>query len=138
MNCNKIKLKEGINLHIINTNKFKTNLLSIFITTPITRENVTKNALLPMVLRRGNMQNKTQEQLSIALEEMYGAGFDCGIDKTGDNQVLKFYLETIDGKYLPQEEDLLKEGIDTLLEVVFDPKIENNAFKKDYIAVFGE
>ena len=25
---------------------------------------------------------------------MYGASFDCGIDKIGDDQVLKFYLET--------------------------------------------
>ena len=39
-----IQLKQGIKLHKIETNKFKTNLLAIFLSVPLTRENVTKNA----------------------------------------------------------------------------------------------
>ena len=54
MNCKKIEIKEGINCHIINTNKFKTNLIAVFLTMPLKRENITKNALIPMVLRRGS------------------------------------------------------------------------------------
>ncbi len=134
MEDNKTQIKQGITAHVIKTNSFKTDLIAVFLTTKLSREDVTKNGIIPMILRKGTSTIESQEELNKKLEEMYGAGFDCGIDKTGDNQVLKFYLETIDGKYLPQEEDLLKEGIDTLLEVVFDPKIENNAFKKDYIA----
>ena len=34
---------------------------------------------------------------------------------------------------MPTEEDLLSKGINTLLEIVFNPKIENNAFKEEYI-----
>ena len=40
------EIKEGIKLHQIQTEKFKTNLVAIFLTTPMSRENVTKNALL--------------------------------------------------------------------------------------------
>lgn len=134
MKDNKTKIKQGITVHVIKTNSFKTDLIAVFLTTKLSRENITKNAIIPMVLRKGTRTIESQEELSKKLEEMYGASFDCGIDKTGDNQVLKFYLETIDGKYLPQEEDLVKKGIDTLLEVVFDPRTENNAFKEDYIA----
>lgn len=133
MEYNKQQIKEGINLHTIKTNKFKTNLLSIFITTPITRENVTKNALLPMVLRRGNMQNKTQEQLSIALEEMYGASFDCGVEKAGDNQALKFYLEVINDEFIPTQENLVKKALNTLINVALNPLVENDSFNKEYV-----
>ena len=53
MNYIKKEVKQGINLHNINTNKFKTNLYAVFLATPLSRENVTKNALLTAVLRRG-------------------------------------------------------------------------------------
>lgn len=86
-----------------------------------------------MTLKSGSSRLENNEEINKELEEMYGAGFDCGVDKTGDNQVLKFYLETIEDKYLPEGETVLDKGINTLLEIVFDPKIENNAFKKDYI-----
>ncbi len=133
MEYNKQEIKKGINLHIIKTDKFKTNLLAVFITTPLKREQITNNALIPMVLRRGNMINKTQEEISIHLEEMYGASFDCGIEKTGDNQALKFYLEVINDEFLPTKENLIKDALNTLLNIVFNPLTQNNQFNKEYI-----
>lgn len=128
-----LELKKGINLHIIKTNKFKTNLLSVFLTTPLQKEKVTFNGLIPAVLRRGSKNMASQEEISISLEEMYGASFDCGIDKIGDDQVLKFYLETINNEFLPEQEDNLEKAIKILLEVVFNPLINNNEFNKEYV-----
>lgn len=126
------EIKEGIVLHTIPTNKFKTNMLSVFITTPLSRETITKNALLPAIIRRGSNVRKTQEEISIHLEEMYGASFDCGIEKTGDNQIIKFYLETINDEFLPEKEEILKQAMDMLLDIVFNPYAENGAFCPDY------
>lgn len=131
MSCNKKEIKKGITAHVIKTSKFKTDLAAVFLTVKLTREDVTKNALVPMLLRRGSKSLESMEEINKELEEMYGAGFDCGIDKTGDNQVLKFYLEAIDDKYLPQE-GVLEKAINTLLEIVFAPKLENNAFKEEF------
>lgn len=133
MNCKKIKLKEGINLHIINTNKFKTNLIAVFLTTPLNRENITKNALIPMILRRGSKTLQNIEEINNKLDEMYGADFDCGVDKTGDNQVLRFYMESINNKFLPENEDLLKESIDVFLDIIFNPLIQDEKFNNEYL-----
>ena len=84
------EIKEGIKVHLIETEKFKTNLVAIFLSMPITRQDVTKNALLSAVLRRGSKNMPSMVQISQELEEMYGASFDNGIDKTGDNHILKF------------------------------------------------
>lgn len=129
------QIKEGITLHLIPNDRFKTNLMAIFITTTLTRENVTKNALIPAVLRRGSKHMPTQEEISKVLEEMYGATFDCGVDKRGDNQVLKFYFESINDRFLPQEQEtLLKTSVDKFLELVFDPLTEkDNQFKPEYV-----
>ena len=127
-------IKEGIKVHIINTENFKTNLISVFLTTKLSRENVTKNSLISAILRRGSKNMKTQEEISKQMEEMYGASFDCGLDKTGDNQVLKFYIESLNDKFLPHEgENLLKESLEKLFEIVFNPLIENESFIEEYV-----
>lgn len=134
MQYNEKEIKKGIKLHEIQTDKFKTNLIAVFLSMPITKENVTKNSLISAVLRRGSKNMPTQEKISQELEEMYGASFDCGLDKTGDNHILKFYLEAINDNFLPQtDENMLKTSIEKLLEIVFNPLVENGAFKEEYV-----
>ena len=41
------------------------------------------NAVLSSILRRGTLTYRTQEEISKKLEEMYGAEFNCGLDKIG-------------------------------------------------------
>ena len=134
MEYKQIEIKKGIKLHTIKTEKFKTNLIAIMLTTKLDRENVTKNALIPAVLRRGTKNLTTQEEINKKLEEMYGASLDCGLDKTGDNQVLKFYIETVNDEFLPQEvENMLKTSLEKIFEFVFNPYLENGCFKKEYV-----
>ena len=134
MEYKQIEIKKGIKLNVIQTNKFKTNLIAIMLTTKLDRENFTKNALIPAVLRRGTKTLKTQEEINKKLEEMYGASLDCGLDKTGDNQVLKFYIETVNDEFLPQNsEDMLKKSLEQIFEFVFNPYLENDGFKKEYV-----
>ena len=96
------EIKQGIKLHCIDTNKFKTNLMAVFITLPLNRETVTFNTIIPAVLKRGTEKLKTQEEIAKKLEDMYGASFGCGIEKTGDNHVIKFYLEALNDNFIPK------------------------------------
>lgn len=134
MEYKKEEIKEGIKIHYINTDKFKTNLMAIILSTPLTREYVTYNAVLSAVLRRGSKNMSTQEQISKELEGMYGATFDCGLNKTGDNHILKFYVESINDEFLPQDaENMLKVSIEKLAEIVFNPYLEEEKFKEEYV-----
>ena len=132
MECKNIEIKKGMSLHTIETSKFKTNLLAIMITTELTKENATKNALISLILRRGTANIPTQGEISKKLENMYGANFDCGIDKIGDNQIIKFYLESLSDEYLPEKDSNLKESIRMLLDIVCNPITEENKFKTEY------
>lgn len=131
---NEIDIKNGIKLHTIKTEKFKTNLIAVMLTTKLDRKNVTKNALIPAVLRRGTKFMQTQEDINKKMEDMYGASFDCGLDKTGDNQILKFYMETVNNEFLPQDaENMIKSSIEKIFEIIFNPYLENGVFKKEYV-----
>lgn len=134
MEYKKQEIKQGIKLHNINTDKFKTNLIAILLTTPLSRKYVTYDAVLTAVLRRGTKNMTTQEEISKTLEGMYGADFDCGLNKTGDNHIIKFYLESLNDDFLPEQgENMLKTSIEKLTEIVFNPYLENGIFKEEYV-----
>lgn len=133
MSYEKVILKEGITFHNINTEKFKTNLCAVFLTFPLEYQNATKDTLIALMLKRGSKKLKTREEITSKLAELYGAELDSGIEKSGDNHVLKFYVESLNEDYLPKKEDLLKQSINLLLDIVFHPNINNNEFNKEYL-----
>lgn len=126
-------IKEGIKLHLINTEKYKTNLITIFLSVPLNRETVTYNALITSILRLGTKKDQTQEEISKKLEDMYGAEFNCGVEKIGDNQLLKFYIEVLNDEFLLQKENLLEKAMELIFDVVFNPVTENGGFLEQYV-----
>lgn len=129
------EIKQGVKLHCIDTNKFKTNLIAVFITLPLNREKVTFDTVIPAVLKRGTANLNSQEEISKKLENMYGASFDCGIEKIGDNHVIKFYLEALNDNFVPEnsKQNMSKDSIDLLLDIILNPLTENNQFKNEYV-----
>ena len=60
MNRKIIDLKSGIRAHVIETDKYKTDLTCLILTTPLKKDTVTKNALIPFLLRRGTERLPSQ------------------------------------------------------------------------------
>lgn len=77
----------------------------------------------------------TQLEINKKLEEMYGATFDCGIDKMGDNQVLKFYIESINDNFVNEKDEMLKKTINLILEIVFNTLIEDGKFRDNILEI---
>ncbi len=123
----------GIKVYQIKTDKFKTNSVNIFFHDNLSKENASKNALLPAVLRRGSVHYPTIQDISLKLEELYGATFDCGITKKGENQIIHFYLDFISDKYANGEADLTKKAFELLFEIITEPVTEKGVFKKEYL-----
>ncbi|MFZ5989597.1 MAG: EF-P 5-aminopentanol modification-associated protein YfmF [Bacillota bacterium] len=123
----------GIKVFQIKTRKFKTNSINIFFHDNLSRGNAAKNALLPAVLRRGCKSFPTIRDISLYLEELYGASFDCGVTKKGENQIIQFYMDYVSDKYANSDIDLTKKAFDLLYEIITDPIVENSGFKKEYV-----
>lgn len=133
MSEKQFEIKEGIKAHLIKTDLFKTNLICIMLTMPLERKNVTKNALIPFLLRRGTNNFKSLVEINKKLEEMYGASYDCGIDKIGDNQAIKFFIETINDDYTFDKENLLEKSLDVLFDIIFNPLMKDGLFNEEYL-----
>lgn len=126
----KKEIKSGVTLHLIKNKNFKTDFTVIFLTMPLEKSTITQNALLPAVLRSGCQKYQSYQKIIEELEMLYGAAFDCGVDKTGDNLVLKFFIESINDNYLPSKNNNLEKVIKVLTEIIFNPQVQNNSFNE--------
>jgi predicted Zn-dependent peptidase len=129
----KIASFNGIEVYRVPAGKFKTCSVNFFFQDNLSRENATKNALLPAVLRRGSANHPTFRELMLKFEELYGTSFDCGVTKKGERQIIQFYLEYLSDRYLPAGSDQFGSAFGILYEVITNPALENGIFRQDYL-----
>lgn len=126
-----INIRKGVDLRIIDEPKFKTNQISVFFNLPMTRENVTKQALLPAVLKRGTEKYPTLTLISRQLDNMYGAGFKTGVRRKGDGEAMYFTITYVRDRFTGT--NLTAEVLDFLREFIFNPLILGGGFKQEYL-----
>lgn len=124
----------GIDVYVIRSEKFKTSSIHFYFQDNLARENVTKNALLPAVLRRGSEDYPTSRDIAMRLEELYGASFDCGVSKKGERHLIHFYTEFLSKKYTPGNSDPFAAGFDLLYGIISKPVLENGRFSEKYLS----
>jgi predicted Zn-dependent peptidase len=124
----------GIDIYRIDTDKFKTSSIHFFFQDNLTRENVTKNALLPAVMRRGSVAYPTLRDISMELESLYGASFDCGVTKKGESHIIHFYTEFLSGQYVLDGTDTFAAALSLLFDIVARPALVNGRFNEEYLA----
>ncbi|MDX8046998.1 pitrilysin family protein [Gracilibacillus sp. S3-1-1] len=130
----RIIAKEGYDLHLIHTKKFKTIHLSVKFTTKLTRENVTKRALLPYILQQATVNYPTALELRQHLDSLYGTVLSVDSSKKGENHILTVRLELPNEQYIANSQDLLNKGIAFLQEVLYQPKLVDNGFDPKIVA----
>jgi len=123
-----INIEPGMQLHIIPSEKFTTNIICVLIRRPLSRDEVTMNALLSNILQRGSTKYKTISEINLATEKMYGSLFETQIIKKGEQHILQFFLECIN-----DDLTLLAEGLHFLYEVILQPLTECEGFHPDYV-----
>ncbi len=128
------KINDNIFLHYIPMKKLKTTTVGLYIHRAVNEEEASKNAVLPYVMRRGCRICDDGEKIAKYLQNLYGAVFSAYISKSGSSQILCFDAESISDKYAPENEHLTLSLLDLLLSSVFEPAVENDAFKADIVA----
>ena len=121
------------NIYKINNKKFKGILISINYTLPVTKEQLSKTAVLASILGKSSKKFENQTKIQNYLYKLYGAIFDVNVQKIGDLYSVEFRIEFVNKKYLPKIKDVSKECIDFLYEIIYNPNIENGKFKEEVL-----
>lgn len=111
--------------------KYKTNTISIFFKEKITKENMIRRQILPRILSNKTRQYNSQLKLSRKLASLYSSSISASESISGEYSVLKFSITFIQSKYL--NEDITKDVLNLLKEIVFNPFTVNEQFEEETI-----
>lgn len=117
------------NIHVINTDKFKTiNIRTIF-KRKVVKEEITKRNMLSDILTRTTKKYPTERDMAIESEELYDLWYRSNITLSGLYSLLMFDIAFLNTKYT--DENIIDKSVEFLSEILFNPNVENNAFTKE-------
>lgn len=128
-----MELFPDVFLTILDTDRFRTNYLSLNILRPLRQEEAAMNALLPDVLLRGCRICPDMREISVWLDQRYGAGVQPTVRKKGEVQAVGFFFDYVSERYAAPEEDLTADICALLGSFLLEPVLENGAFRGDYV-----
>ena len=132
MKVTQITLRPGVHLTAVQTKKFKSSTLAVRFLTPLSEADASRNALVPMVLRRGTTEHPDLESLSAALDELYGGSLEPLVRKKGETQCVGFVGSFLDDAYALEGEQVLEPAAALLSEVLLRPYTQDGVFCPDY------
>ncbi len=125
----------NLQLNFLKTEKYKTNIIVVNMARSLTKDSVTKTALLPYILKRGTKNHSSLKAIQDRLDTLYGALFHIDVFKRGEKQIVQFSLEVSNEKYLQSKEQLFFQAISLLGEIITNPLVEETNFKKEFVRI---
>ncbi len=119
---------KGADIHLVPGKKFKTVSITAKWKAPLSRDTITKRALLPYVLQQGTASYPDRSSIQAKLDELYGAVLSVDGSKKGNNHIMTIRLETANQKFISDESSIMDDSISLLKEIIFHPVNENDAF----------
>lgn len=125
-----VELTEGVHLHVIPSNKFKTISIKIKFKNKLDKEMITKRSLLSRLLETNSEFYPTQTDFQKALSELYGANFGSGVSRKGLLHIVSFGMSFVNDKFLSQS-GVVEEAIEFLYSVLYHPNAFNGSFHEE-------
>lgn len=125
--------KENYTLHLINTNRFKTINIVVFMTTKFNKDDIVYNTLLSQNLVYTSKKYNTKNKMAIRGEELFGSKVSTSFGIVGNMEELVFSTDFLNPKYT--EDKYMEESIDFLSEIIFNPNVENSKFNEEYFNI---
>ena len=119
------------NLHFIKTNRFKTITVEVDFRREIQKDDITKRAVLKEALLNSNKNYKTERELIIESENLYDLKLVASSARMGNYINLSFKTRFLNEKYT--EKNMNEESIAFLMDIIFNPNIENGSFKEEVV-----
>lgn len=118
----------GLRVHIIPTDKYKTNTFVFRFKAPLNEETVTERALLPYVLQSATEKLPSVIRLRQYLEELYGSSLAVDVSKKGEDHIIYIYVDIANEVYLHDAPPLFEKALSMLSDIVLHPATEGNGF----------
>ncbi len=120
----KKKISSGLTLSAVQTDKFKTETLSVSLVTPIDQKLSPMSLLVLSLIKRGCEKFPSQGEINLRLDELYATSISVRSNRMGDYNVLGLTAEMLCGMYTDGKTDILGGTLDVLTQLLFHPLID--------------
>ena len=116
------------NIHLINTDRFKTISIRINFKRKTKKEEITKRNALTRVLLESNEYYKTSRLIEIETEKLYGLMIRSSATISGNYSIMSFESSFLNEEYTNNK--MIEKSLDFILNFIFNPDIEEKKFNE--------
>lgn len=128
----KKSLSYGVDRLFIKNHRFNTTLISVNFYLPLTKKGLSCYTLLSSLLTSSCKTCPDFSALNLKQKELYSAVIGGSCDKHGDNLIMRVFCSYLNNSEVG--EDIESSAQELLLELLFNPYIEQESFNKDEVA----
>lgn len=127
-----IELFPGVTLRCFPDKRFKQGCMSVQFVRTMCREEAALNALIPAILLRGCESSPDLRDITLRLDDLYGAAVGTMVRRVGDYQTTGLCCNFIDDSYALRGDKILEPMMDFLAQLLLEPVLENGVFSDRY------
>lgn len=128
-----IELLPGITLKCYRDNRFKKGCLSFQIVRAMRGEEAAMNALIPSVLLRGTEKNPTLRDITMRLDDLYGASVSPQVRRVGDYQTTGLYCSMIEDRFALTGDRVMANMFAFLKELLLESPLADGGFLPEFV-----
>lgn len=125
----KIYKYDNYNIHVLNTNKFKSIVVALTLVNELNKENITKGALLRKLLTTSSEKYKNETEVAKKVYDLYNSSVILSNEIYNNAILTTFEIEFLEDKYT--EDNLEENALEFYFDTIFKPNIIDNKFEEE-------
>lgn len=131
----KMELVKGVNLHFLQSKKFKTNKIKVRFSSPLDENTVAARVLVACMMETANQKYPTSQLFREKLASLYGVELSTSVSKRGRVHYVDLNISFVRDDFLSKKNVLTYEVLDIIETIFFSPLVVADYFDSDTFEV---
>ena len=127
----KMELVKGVNLHFLQSKKFKTNKIKVRFSSPLDENTVAARVLVACMMETANQKYPTSQLFREKLASLYGVELSTSVSKRGRVHYVDLNISFVRDDFLSKKNVLTDEVLDIIETIFFSPLVVEDHFDSD-------
>ncbi|MDB8619856.1 pitrilysin family protein [Streptococcus parasanguinis] len=130
-----MELVKGVNLHFLQSKKFKTNKIKVRFSSPLDENTVAARVLVACMMETANQKYPTSQLFREKLASLYGVELSTSVSKRGRVHYVDLNISFVRDDFLSKKNVLTYEVLDIIETIFFSPLVVADYFDSDTFEV---
>ena len=130
-----MELVKGVNLHFLQSKKFKTNKIKVRFSSPLDENAVAARVLVACMMETANQKYPTSQLFREKLASLYGVELSTSVSKRGRVHYVDLNISFVRDDFLSKKNVLTYEVLDIIETIFFSPLVVADYFDSDTFEV---